>query len=272
MQQLSTFDSQQLNIVSWNINGLRAVWSKGFGDWLKSENPHLLGLQEIKCQEDQVAEILEAIQETHQVTLVPAQKKGYSGVALLHSHQFPPERIETELGLDEFDCEGRTVIAYYPNFIVINSYYPNGQRDHGRVPYKLRYSRAVLKRALELEKAHQRPVILMGDFNTAHHPYDLANPESNKKTTGFLPEERVFLDECLTAGYRDLFREQYPEEPGHYTWWTYRNQCRERNIGWRIDYILFPQTLAKKVSKVEHLTDVLGSDHCPVKATLKLDA
>jgi exodeoxyribonuclease III len=256
--------NNEKRFCSWNVNGLRAVYNKGYESWLLSELPDFLGLQEIKCEPDQVEALLAPAREYYDIVLVPALKKGYSGVAAFIKKDWRPLSIDTQLGVEEFDCEGRTVIVHFDECAVLNCYFPNGQRDHNRVPYKLAYSRAILQRARELESKLKKPIFIMGDFNTAHHPIDLANPESNKKTTGFLPEERVFLDECEQVGFVDSFRHFYPNEPDHYTWWTYRNQCRERNIGWRIDYVFASPLGVKSMKEAYHSPEVQGSDHCPI--------
>lgn len=253
------------------MNGLRAVWQKGFKDWLQKTRPDILGLQEIKCQPDQVEELLAPLEENYTITLAPAKKKGYSGVAVFIDKSLPIVQVQIGLGVPEFDDEGRTIIIETDDSIIFNSYYPNGQRDHGRVPYKLRYSEEVLKQALELKRKTKKNLILMGDFNTAHHPIDLARPKSNIKTTGFLPIEREFLDKCQSQGLVDAFRHFHPGQPDHYTWWTYRGQCREKNIGWRIDYFFICQDALAQVKTSYHLPQVMGSDHCPIALELKAD-
>lgn len=255
--------SSPQKFVSWNVNGLRACMNKGFASWLQKTQPHLLGLQETKVLPEQISEEIDQFSD-YQVTIAPAQKKGYSGVALFCHRDFLPEKIEVGLGIDEFDCEGRTLIAHYKDFIVYNCYFPNGQRDHGRVPYKLEFSQSVIDHALAAKEKFQKEIIIMGDVNTAHEPIDLARPKSNLKTTGFLPIERDWLTSALASGFNDVFRQQHPGQEGHYTWWTYRGDCREKNIGWRIDYFLTSDELTKKVKKTAILHEVMGSDHCPI--------
>lgn len=254
-------------LISWNVNGLRACMQKGFASWLQKTQPHLLGLQETKVLPEQIAHKLEQF-SNYQVTIAPAKKKGYSGVALFCHKDYLPKKIEQGLGIDKFDDEGRTLIAHYDQLIVFNCYFPNGQRDHGRVPYKLDYSETIVTRALEYREKFQKEVVIMGDVNTAHEPIDLARPKSNEKTTGFLPIERDWLTSALARGFHDVFREQHPDLPGHYTWWTYRGDCREKNIGWRIDYFLTTDELAKRIKKAAIHPDVMGSDHCPISLNL----
>jgi exodeoxyribonuclease-3 len=249
--------------VSWNVNGLRACMQKGFVHWLQKTRPHLLGLQETKVLPEQIVEQLNELTD-YEVTIAPAQKKGYSGVALFCHRDYLPQKIEVGLGIDIYDNEGRTLIAHYQDVIVFNCYFPNGQRDHGRVSYKLDYSETLVQRALDYKEQYKKEIIIMGDVNTAHQPIDLARPKSNVNTTGFLPIERNWLTTALERGLHDVFREQHLDQEGHYTWWTYRGDCRDKNIGWRIDYFLTSTKLAEKVKRTKILSDVLGSDHCPI--------
>lgn len=258
-----------MKIATWNVNGLRAVLNKGFLDWVKKTNPDIFNLQETKVSLDKIPEEISALSNYHPFwsTCTLPKKSGYSGVASFSQRK--PIEAKLGLGVEKFDSEGRTITLHYPEFILINGYFPNGQRDHNRVPFKLEYSRTVLSYALELEKEKKLPVIICGDINTAHHEIDLKNAKGNKNTTGFLPHERVFIDEVLQSGFVDIFRELHPNQPDHYTWWTYRGDCRERNIGWRIDYFFMSKSLRKKVKNCYHQTEVMGSDHCPV--VLELD-
>jgi len=250
-------------IISWNVNGIRACYKKGFLEWLSSEKPHILALQETKAHQNQLSEdLLEP--ENYHAWYADGVRKGYSGVALFSHKDLPKPDVEIGLGIQKFDDEARTIIAEYPEFFLINGYFPNGQRDLGRVPFKLDYSEEVVKLALNLEENTGKPVIITGDFNTAHKAIDLANPKTNTKTTGFLPEEREWMDTMVARGFVDTFRHFHPEEEGHYTWWTYRNNCRERNIGWRIDYFFARESIIDKVKRAFILPDVLGSDHCPL--------
>jgi exodeoxyribonuclease-3 len=217
--------------------------------------------QEIKAMEDQFPE--ELTQRKEHFFVHSAQKRGYSGVCIISKKK--PENVWTGLGIEEFDSEGRCLIAEYKNFVLFNCYFPNGQRDHGRVPYKLAFSDAVMEKAKELKKKTGKEIIICGDYNTAHTEMDLANPKSNKKSTGFLPIEREWMDKFFENGFVDTFRHFTPmEENGHYTWWTYRSNCREKNVGWRIDYFCVTKEFLKKVKKSYHLPKVLGSDHCPL--------
>ncbi len=253
-----------MKIISWNINGIRAVYQKGLMDFLKKQKADLICFQEIKAHKEQFpAEILKKY-PYH--AIASAEKKGYSGVAMLFKK--PPLKICNRLAIPKFDLEGRTLIADFDNFYLLNCYFPNGQRDHNRVPYKMQYCDAILKKAKQLQKKSGKEILICGDFNTAHQEIDLANPKTNQKTTGFLPIERQWITRIINSGYVDCFRHFYPEKEGCYTWWTYRNQCRERNIGWRIDYFFASQGLIANVKSCQHLDQQQGSDHCPVSLKL----
>lgn len=257
---------KSLKISSWNVAGIRACEKKGFHDWVNEARPDIICLQETKALPEQLSEKL-VNPKNYDALYVPAERKGYSGVAT-----WVKKGIEFEhtVGLkrEEFDCEGRTLITEFQDFILINCYFPNGKRDHSRVPYKLDFSREVAKQALALRKKKKKEVVICGDYNTAHHEIDLANPKTNVKSTGFLPIEREWMDEFQSQGFVDLFRKFTPEENGHYTWWTYRGDCRERNIGWRIDYFWSTEGLLDRVKSCDHSIEVLGSDHCPINLVL----
>ncbi len=258
-----------LKITSWNVNGLRACVKKGFSDWLEADKNHIICLQETKLQEEQIPiEVKE--HKKYESYFSHAKKKGYSGVAVLCKKTHLPLKVTEGLGQKKFDDEGRTLILEFDSFILFCCYFPNGQRDHNRVPYKLSYSKAVAKKALELKEKTKKEIIITGDYNTAHHPIDLKNPKTNTKTTGFLPIERKWMDDFIKQGFNDVFRLKHPEEENHYTWWTYRGDCRKRNIGWRIDYFFTTKDLVQKVKKSYHQPEVLGSDHCPITIELKL--
>lgn len=252
-------------LVSWNVNGIRACVNKGFVEWMSNYQPDYLCLQEIKALEDQFPEEIFQ-QKEYNFFINPAQKKGYSGVAIFSKEK--PIKIIDKIGIEKFDVEGRTLIAEYADFVLINCYFPNGQRDHGRVPYKLEFYDEILKIYNAYIK-EGRKVIITGDYNTAHHPIDLANPKANKKTTGFLENEREWIDKYLAAGMIDCLRFFEPSTEGIYSWWTYRSNCRERNIGWRIDYFMASENLRESLQGSKHLPEVLGSDHCPIELTLK---
>lgn len=255
-----------LRIVSWNVNGLRAAAKKGFAEWLEAEDADIVGVQEVRAQEDQLPDAVRSPPGLH-THFVAAERKGYSGVGLFTRP--PPDVIETSLGAPLFDVEGRVQIARFGRLAVANVYFPNGNgkdRDNSRVPYKLEFYRA-LHRRLEALRAEGYRVLVMGDFNTAHREIDLARPKANVNTSGFLEEEREELDRWLRSGFVDTFRHFEPGE-GHYTWWSQRKGVREKNVGWRIDYVLACPEAMPFVRRAYHRPDVLGSDHCPLGVDL----
>lgn len=250
-----------LKLATWNVNGIRATQKKGLLDWLIREKPHIVGFQETKADISQLDDSLTK-RDDYYTFYFSAQKKGYSGVALFSSKMIPMPKITYGIGIEKFDQEGRVIIAEYKNFYLINAYFPNGQPDLGRVPYKLEFSRALAKYALKLEKKKQ--VIICGDVNTAHKEIDIARPKENEKNTGFLPIERAWIDEFIGQGFIDVFRTFHPSTKDAYTWWSFRAGSRARNIGWRLDYFFTTKGLIHKIKKVYHQTEMMGSDHCPV--------
>jgi exodeoxyribonuclease-3 len=249
-----------MKLYSWNVNGIRSVQKKGFLDWLAQTDPDILCLQETKAQPDQLDQTLLA-PPGYQTYWASAEKKGYSGVALYTKQT--PQSVQIGLGRPEFDREGRTVIADYGEFVFIGAYFPNGQDDHSRVPYKMAYKAAFLE-TCQAYRQQGKGVIFCGDVNTAHQAIDLANPKQNQKTTGFLPLERAWIDEIVALGYVDSFRHQHPEQAAVYTWWSHRSGARERNVGWRIDYFFVTADLLPRLGPAQTHPKVLGSDHCPV--------
>jgi exodeoxyribonuclease-3 len=251
-------------ITSWNVNGLRAVLNKNGFDWLMSVSPDILCLQEIKAQPHQISEDQLKVFEGFQADWNPARRPGYSGVLTLARKA----ALESRMGLidERFHGEGRVLVSRYPDFYLYNIYFPNGQRDHGRLNYKLDFYASLLD---ECDKLHAKgeKVILCGDFNTAHQEIDLRNPKQNQNTSGFLPEERAWLDHYLEHGFVDAFRVLYPEQV-QYTWWTYRLNARQRNIGWRLDFFMLSEALMGRVKEVIIHEAIMGSDHCPVSIEL----
>jgi exodeoxyribonuclease-3 len=253
-----------LRIVSWNVNGIRAAERNGLVEWHQGYQPDLLCFQEVRAEPHQMS-VAVAEPAGCAAAWNPAEKKGYSGVGAWIRRA--PESIRTGLGIAEFDSEGRVQELTYPGFTLFNVYFPNGSRDHSRVPFKLAFYEALLKRVEDLHAAGRR-VVIGGDFNTAHQPIDLAHPKANAKTTGFLLPEREMIDRYMAAGLRDVFRDRHPDEVGHYTWWSNRLGVREKNVGWRIDYFLVSESLVPWVKDCFILPDVMGSDHCPVVVDL----
>ena len=253
-------------IVSWNVNGLRACVKKGFLDFLAASGADVLGVQELRALPQQLAPEVRAPHGWH-TFFVPAERKGYSGVALFC--RVPPTRVETALGIDEYDREGRLVIAHFGRMAIANVYFPKGSgkdRDNSRVPYKLGFYQALFERLQQLRK--RGPVFVMGDYNTAHTELDLARPKGNAKTSGFLPEERAELTRWSDADWSDTFRRDHSGEPGHYTWWRQWGNARADNIGWRIDYVWASPTAQRRVRDAFIWPRVTGSDHCPVGADI----
>lgn len=255
-----------MRIVTWNINGLRSVSQKGFKEWFVTHSPDIIALQEIKAQQLDVVKLLDDWSEHYDIFLNPAVKKGYSGTALMIKSSLKNQTLHVTSGMGAKldDNEGRIIWAEFENFFLINGYFPNGKPDHSRVAYKLEFSRAVLNFAQSL-LTKNKGVIICGDINTAHTEIDLSNPKANQKTTGFLPHERVFIDEVLQKGFVDALRLLHPDEKNIYSWWTYRGDCRERNIGWRLDYFFVDEKFSKRIKKISHYREILGSDHCPIE-------
>lgn len=256
-----------MKLASWNVNGIRACINKGFFDWLEKQALDVICLQEMKAQFDQLPEKLIS-NSNYDLTVSLGDRKGYSGVATLVHKKINHSSIP-QIGIEKFDTEGRCIITEFDNFVLFNGYHPNGKRDHSRVDFKLEYSEAVLKKALAYRKKN-KPAILCGDFNTAHTEIDLANPKTNKKTTGFLPNERAWIDKLVKKGFIDSYRHLHPEQTGAYTWWTYRGDCRARNVGWRIDYFFIDELLEGKLKQAGIQADVMGSDHCPITLDMKM--
>ena len=252
-----------LKLASWNVNGIRAVSKKGFFDWLSVSGADIVGLQETKIQEDKLTkELLEP--KGFKSYWSCAERRGYSGVALYTRHE--PLSVENKLGVEGYDNEGRTIIADYGDFVLFNIYFPNGKASPERLKFKLEFYEAFLEKAEAYRRAG-RSVIVCGDFNTAHQEIDLARPKDNHKVSGFLPEERAWLDHFVGSGYVDTFR-RFNNEGGNYTWWHMRTFARERNVGWRIDYFFTDEKLFEKVEDAGIESTVLGSDHCPVTLSL----
>ena len=245
-------------LVSWNVNGLRAVVQKGFWEWLFSSGADVAGVQESKIQPGHEADFA-GRDDYKAVWSSSTVKKGYSGVGCLY--RVEPLSIATELPDAVFGGEGRLLQLEFEEFYFFNVYFPNGGQGPERLAYKLAYYDAFLVHAEALRR--QKPIVVCGDFNTAHTALDLKNAKANEKTSGFLPEERAWLDRFTAAGYVDTFR-MFEPGPGHYTWWDYRFKARDRNVGWRIDYFFVSEELRPKVKRAWIESSVMGSDHCPV--------
>jgi exodeoxyribonuclease III len=256
-----------MKVTSWNVNGLRAVVKKGFLEWLQGWQADVVALQETRSLMEQLPEAVTSPDGWHFV-LTPAERKGYSGVGLYARR--PPDRVETSMGEERFDAEGRLQVAHFGSLLIVNGYFPNGSgknRDQSRVPYKLDFYRRVFD-MLEPMRAAGTPILVLGDFNTAHREIDLARPKTNHKTSGFLPEERAELDRWLTHGWTDTYRHLHGDVEGVYSWWSQRFGVRERNVGWRIDYVLASPGALTHLRDAWVAPDVMGSDHCPVGVEL----
>jgi exodeoxyribonuclease-3 len=269
---ISGMSPSKIRLASWNVNGLRAVHKKTFPSWFASESADIVCLQEIKCSREQVAGDEELTHPSGYFShFHSAQKPGYSGLAIYSRRE--PLDVREGIGRDEFDAEGRWLEVDYQlsdfqkgsssTITVINSYWPNSQRDHTRLPFKLDFCSAAEKRLEDLRR-EGRQVVICGDFNIAHKEIDLKNPKTNINNAGFLPEERAWMDRFTSLGWVDTFR-SLNSDPGHYTWWSYRPGVREKNIGWRLDYFFMNPEWSDRLLSVDDLPHILGSDHCPVR-------
>jgi len=252
-----------MRILSWNVNGIRSVYSKGFLDWLKAESPDILCVQETKAQPDQVpAELLDF--DDYFSFWNSAQKKGYSGVGVFSKQE--PLEVKDKLGFRDFDSEGRFLVLKYPKFTLVNVYMPQGGRTKEKIPFKLESYSFFLEFLDSFEK--EEPILLCGDFNIAHTEVDLARPKQNQNNTMFTLGERKQIDAIAEKGFVDTFR-KFHSEGGNYTWWPYFANARPRNIGWRIDYCFASKSLSESVKDAFILPKVMGSDHCPVGVELE---
>ncbi len=252
-----------MKLLSWNVNGIRAIQKKGFLEWLKREKPDVLGIQETKAKPEQLDMFL-MHPEGYHTFWNSAVRPGYSGVALFTKEQ--PQQVTMGFGVKKFDEEGRVIVAEYPGFVFVNIYFPNGKSGDERLKYKMDFYDETLKFVKKLKKK-QPNIIVCGDYNTAHKEIDLARPKENQDVSGFLPVERAWMDKWVADGQVDIFRE-FHKEPGHYSWWDLKSGARDRNVGWRIDYHFVTQTLAPRVKSATILRDVIGSDHAPVSLVL----
>ncbi len=253
-----------MKIITWNVNGLRAALKKGVLEWIVEQSPDVMCLQETRVLPEQLT-VEQRKVPGYEIVWNPAEKKGYSGVATWTKEN----ALEMSLGLGEerFDVEGRVIRTRFPDFYLYNIYFPNGQRGHDRVEYKLEFYENLLEQCNALHAAGES-IIITGDFNTAHNEIDLKNHKSNHKTSGFLPVERAMIDKYLANGFVDPFRALYPDKE-QYSWWSYRAAARSRNVGWRIDYFLISENLLPRVEDVIIHDDAMGSDHCPVELQIK---
>jgi exodeoxyribonuclease III len=253
-------------ILCWNVNGVRAAQKHGLLEWLYRESPDILCLQETKASPEQLAAELREPRGYHAYWNHPEVLKGYSGVATFTREK--PSKVDYGFGIPRFDVEGRVIISSYPGFILFNVYFPNGKKNQERLSYKMDFYDAFLDYIEPLRKRGEK-LVICGDVNTAHKEIDLARPKANEKISGFLPEERQWLDKFLALGYVDTFRHFHPE-PNQYSWWDLKTNARERNVGWRIDYFFVTENLLDSVKDAFIMPRVMGSDHCPVGIKLEI--
>ena len=253
-----------MKLLSWNVNGIRACQRNGFVSWFERQRADIVCIQETKAQPDQLEEAL-LHPAGYRSFWHSAQKKGYSGVATYTRRK--PLAVREGIGIPKFDREGRVLITEFRGFVLVNAYFPNSRREGARLEYKLQFCRA-MRRLLDDYRSSGRNVVLCGDYNIAHREIDLARPKDNVKNAGFLPRERSWLERLVRADYVDTFRARC-DEPGHYSWWSYRGDVRKRNIGWRIDYFFINSELRHRLRSATIQPHVMGSDHCPVGLELR---
>ena len=248
-----------MKIISWNVNGIRAAYKKGTFNWLQNEKPDIFCVQETKAQPEQLIEEILA-PEGYKSYFHSAVRKGYSGVAVYSSVE--PSAVQNGFGIDEYDIEGRVLRVDFDNFVLFNVYFPNGKAKPERLKYKMDFNYDFFEYLKNL-RSEGKKVIVCGDVNTAHKEIDLARPKANEKTSGFLPEERKWIDQLIAAGFVDTFR-VFNQEPENYTWWDVFTRARERNVGWRIDYFFASEDLLPDLKNAFIMQDVFGSAHCPI--------
>lgn len=245
-----------MKLVSWNVNGLRAIYKKGFEESFKKLDADIFCIQETKMQEGQIELDLQGYYQYYNY----AERKGYSGTAVFTKKE--PLNVSYGIGIEEHDKEGRVITLEFDKFYMVNCYTPNSGRELARLEYRMVWEEAFKKYLIELDK--QKPVIICGDLNVAHTEIDLKNPKSNRKNAGFTDEERNKIDDLLNSGFTDTFRKIYPDKEGAYTWWSYMFNARANNAGWRIDYFLVSDRISKNIKDAYIYSEIMGSDHCPV--------
>ena len=253
-----------MKIVSWNVNGINSTFKKELIPTINKMNADIICFQEIKVSEKTIDPQIDELSSNYNKYWNQAERKGYSGVMTLTKKK--PLSVKFGLGNKNFDNEGRLITLEFDEYFLINAYVPNAGRGLPRLPFKLEYNITLIKYMNSLKK--KKHVVLCGDLNVAHKEIDLKNPKTNKKTAGFTQEERDSFSDLLKNGYIDTFRE-FTKEGGHYTWWSYRNNARERNIGWRLDYFVIDKEFLSDIENSEILPDIMGSDHCPIQLDIK---
>lgn len=252
-----------MKLISWNVNGLRAIWKKGFSDFFEKTNADIFCLQETKMQEGQ----LDISFDGYYQYFNSAVKKGYSGTAIFTKKK--PLSINYGIGIEEHDQEGRVITLEFSHFYMINVYTPNSKSELERLEYRQKWEDDFRKYLTKLDK--QKPIVLCGDLNVAHNDIDLKNPKTNHQSAGFTDEERGKMTELLEAGFIDTYRYLYPNKENVYSWWSYRMKAREKNVGWRIDYFIVSSRLRDNIEDAKILMEVMGSDHCPVELLIKME-
>ena len=255
-----------MKLISWNVNGLRAVINKGFKDFYNTINGDIICLQETKMQQDQISMDINEIFKDRYVYWNSAEKKGYSGTVVISKNK--PINVTYGIGKEEHDKEGRIITLEFDKFYLVNCYTPNSKRGLERLDYRMIWEDEVRDYLINLNKI--KPVVYCGDLNVAHNEIDLKNPSSNHHNAGFSDEERSKMTELLNAGFIDTFRYKYPDKTGAYSWWSYMFHARENNAGWRIDYFIVSESIKDKIEDSKILSDVMGSDHCPVELDIDL--
>lgn len=254
-----------MKLISWNVNGLRAVINKGFENFFKESSADIFCLQEIKMQKEQIDDNMREIFKDYYGYWNSAMKKGYSGTAIFS--RIEPINVTYGIGIEEHDQEGRVITAEFDKFYLVNCYTPNSKRELERLDYRIIWENEFREYLLRLNE--KKPVVLCGDLNVAHKEIDLKNPKTNHRNAGFTDEERGKMTELLEVGFIDSFRYLYPEKENCYSWWSYMAHSREKNVGWRIDYFIVSKTIEEKIKDSYIYSDVMGSDHCPVGIELE---
>ena len=251
-----------MKLISWNVNGIRACINKGFKEFFHQINADIFCIRETKCQPDQI----DLTFGGYKSYLNSAQKKGYSGTAIFTKQE--PIEVTNGIGIQEHDQEGRIITIEYKNFYLVNNYTPNSKRELERLEYRQRWEDEIRKYLSKLKQT--KPVIMCGDLNVAHQEIDLKNPKTNRKNAGFTDEERQKMTQLLKAGFTDSYRYLYPNQKEAYTWWSYMQKAREKNVGWRIDYFLVSNDLQKNIKQATIYPEVMGSDHCPIGLEIEI--
>ena len=255
-----------MKLISWNVNGLRAVINKGFKEFFDKIDADIFCIQETKMQENQIDDNIKEIVKEYNAYWNSAEKKGYSGTAIFSKEK--PVNVTYGIGKEEHDKEGRVITLEFEKFYMVNIYTPNSKRELERLDYRQVWEDEIREYLLKLNES--KPVIMCGDLNVAHQEIDLKNPKTNRRNAGFTDEERNKMTELLNAGFTDTFRYKYPDVEGKYSWWSYMFHAREKNAGWRIDYFIVSNSLKENIIDAKILDDIYGSDHCPVELDINI--